>query len=945
MTHGQPNSVLRHLRRVAGLGPGHEPTDATLLARYVGSHDEQAFAALVHRYGRLVRSVCRRVLQHPQDTDDAFQATFLVFAAKAPSIRKVTSVSSWLYGVAYRTAMNAKRGRKRRREQQRAQEGSGREQPAAEAALRELQAILHDEVNALPEKYRAPFVLCCLDGRSKAEAARELGWKEGTVSGRLARAREELRRRLLRRGVALTAALCVVGLDRAGAAAVPPALVKGTVSAALSFGAGKAADLVSAEVVALAKGALRNMGPSQLKTATALLVALSCFTGAGLVTLQAPAGGREPTAPQTTPQDKKGAAAPQPAAPKGGEKEAIEVSGRVLDPDGKPVAGARLHQGRAQRTASDAQGRFRFLAAPAAFPMTVAAAADGFGLGWVEVARPQAAAGLTLQLVKDVPIAGRIIDPQGRPVVGATVRLVCLAATPEEDLSPWLKDVGRRKANSLFDGEHFKKALLGRVPGLPQTVTTDEAGRFHLAGLGRERMVIASIGAPKFQFDMIGIMTRPAAQFQVTDEWKLTQNVYGARFDHVIAPSRAITGTVRDKDTGRPLAGILVVPEGAREYHSPEATTDKDGKYRIDSLPGYYSQQRAPNVGGPLLMAFAPRNEPYLRVLQGVPFNRPRGEPLVMDFHLKRGTWVAVKVTNKATGKPIAGAHVEYYPLRDNRHTAGLTDLSFGWMPYLESHRTAADGVARVAALPGPGLIGAGVDDSSAFLRAAPPPEADNVFSAIFRNGDLPNVLQGLVRIDPKEGEKSATYEVALDPGRTLACTITGPDGKPLTGCRLFNAVPNAWASWAKEPLAGSDFALKHLPLGKPYTLIVLHPEKKLVRLLELKGDEKGPLSVKLGPAGTVTGRLLDPDGKPMPRTSLTIDFELSTGGGLLSYFPAEVATDAEGRFRIEGLAPGAEYFVLLGGPPKFVGEVKRLTIRPGESRDLGDVKYTPLPQ
>jgi hypothetical protein len=208
----------------------------------------------------------------------------------------------------------------------------------------------------------------------------------------------------------------------------------------------------------------------------------------------------------------------------------------------------------------------------------------------------------------------------------------------------------------------------------------------------------------------------------------------------------------------------------------------------------------------------------------------------------------------------------------------------------------------------------------------------------------LPNALQGLVRIDTEKDTKSTTYEIVLDPGRTLAGTILGPDGKPLTGCHLFGAQAQSWPPWSKERLAGSDFTVGKLARGKSHTLIVLHPGKNLVRLVKIKGDEKGPLSVRLESGGTVTGRLLDPDGKPMPRTCMSIDFELDNSP-LIPHLPAEVTTDAEGRFRVEGLAPGPRYYVLVGGPPKFVGEVKRLTVRPGETRDLGEVKYEPLPQ
>ncbi len=280
-----------HLRRLAGWSAARQGTDAQLLEQFVSNRDEDAFATLVCRYGRLVRSVCRHVLRHEQDVDDAFQVTFLVLASKAASIRKTNSIASWLYGVAYRSAMNAKRAKARRREQQTDSEGCSREQPFKETALREVQAILHDEVNALPEKYRAPFVLCCLEGRSRAEAAKELGWKEGTVSSRVARARQELERRLTRRGVLLSAALCAVELSRT-AAAVKPFFMDCTIKAALSFAAGKAvaADLLSAEVAALAKGVLHSLFMSKVKIAVALLLGFGLLGEASLLSYRAIAG-------------------------------------------------------------------------------------------------------------------------------------------------------------------------------------------------------------------------------------------------------------------------------------------------------------------------------------------------------------------------------------------------------------------------------------------------------------------------------------------------------------------------------------------------------------------------------------------------------------------------------------------------------------------------------
>jgi RNA polymerase sigma factor (sigma-70 family) len=289
LRRGQLDVVACYLRRLAGWSATENGTDAQLLERFVSNGDEDAFATLVHRYGRLVRSVCRHVLRHEQDVDDAFQVTFLVLASKAATIWKTNSVASWLYGVAYRSAMNAKKAKARRREQQTDLERCSREQPLAETSLREIQAILHDEVNALPGKYRAPFVLCCLEGKSRAEAAKELGSKEGTVSSRLARARQALQRRLSRRGVLISAALSAVEVSRnAVAAAFEPSFIDCTTKAALSFATGKtvAADLVSADVAALAKGVLQSLFMSKVKIAIVLLLGFGLLAEASLLGLR-----------------------------------------------------------------------------------------------------------------------------------------------------------------------------------------------------------------------------------------------------------------------------------------------------------------------------------------------------------------------------------------------------------------------------------------------------------------------------------------------------------------------------------------------------------------------------------------------------------------------------------------------------------------------------------
>src|SRR5262249_30444525 len=162
--------------------------------------DEGAFAALVARHGAMVLRVCRWVLRQEQDAEDAFQATFLVLARNTASIRQRDTVGDWLHGVAYRTAMKAKRGAARRRSLEAGRRawtpGAGRSPP-----WDDVQAVLDDELRGLPEPFRAAFTLCVLEGKTGPQAAAELGCSEGTVASRLARARGPLSAGRARRGI------------------------------------------------------------------------------------------------------------------------------------------------------------------------------------------------------------------------------------------------------------------------------------------------------------------------------------------------------------------------------------------------------------------------------------------------------------------------------------------------------------------------------------------------------------------------------------------------------------------------------------------------------------------------------------------------------------------------------------------------------------------------
>ncbi len=291
MSAGRFNQLVSHLRSLAD----DECGDGRLLVQFAGAGDADAFAEIVHRHGRLVHGVCRRVLGGGPDLDDAFQATFVVLARKAASIRKPGALASWLYGVAYRVASDLRKRRTRRR----GHEAGSLEQapeprtadldPAARAGWHEVGAILDEELSRLPAADREALVVCLMEGMSHSEAARQLGWPLGTLKSRLERGRQTLRDRLERRGLALSAMALSVVLAEQARAAVPPGLVRTTLQAAVHRTA-------SSQVVALADRAARALGFGAVRTT--LIAALTpCALAAGIALTLAGARDEPPAQP------------------------------------------------------------------------------------------------------------------------------------------------------------------------------------------------------------------------------------------------------------------------------------------------------------------------------------------------------------------------------------------------------------------------------------------------------------------------------------------------------------------------------------------------------------------------------------------------------------------------------------------------------------------------
>jgi RNA polymerase sigma factor (sigma-70 family) len=287
MAQTAPGAILQLIDRVLVDPRMRIAPDQELLQRFLGEHNEAAFEALLRRHGPMVLDVCRGVLANEADAEDAFQATFLVLARKAGSIRQAATLASWLHGVAHRTALKARAEATRRR---------GHETGVPERAVSdpdsltwaELRRVLHEELARLSERHREPLVLCYLQGKTQDEAAALLGLSKGTLKRLLERGRAVLRERLVRRGLGPAALLLASAWPMAIATAgVPPALVGSTVKAALMIAAGTAATagLVSAQAAALSQGVLRTMALGKLKTAASLLTLVFLAGVGGLLTL------------------------------------------------------------------------------------------------------------------------------------------------------------------------------------------------------------------------------------------------------------------------------------------------------------------------------------------------------------------------------------------------------------------------------------------------------------------------------------------------------------------------------------------------------------------------------------------------------------------------------------------------------------------------------------
>jgi RNA polymerase sigma factor (sigma-70 family) len=962
MATAQLETLLRHIRKLAVRGCSLQRSDRQLLDDFATSHDEAAFSTLVARHGPMVLRVCRRVLNHEQDAEDSFQATFLVLAQNTGSIRKPEALAEWLHGVAYRTAMEAKRKAARRRNHE-ARLRSLPSRTAASPTWDDVQSVLDEEIQRLPAAFRTAFVLCALEGKSGAEAAAELGIQPGTVSSRLTRARQQLQQRLARRGIELSTLLAALAVaENAGKAGVPALLASATVRSGLLVAAGgTAAGLIPAHVATLAARVTRAMFLTKAKVATTILVTVSLLAGStGVLTHQALAG--KPVASQATEtklprQEPNQLAAKQETskteavAIQEKARDTIRYSGRVLAPDGRPAAGAKLYMTLAwgyphspspsrEYATTGLDGRFQFRVSKEEFgnqPTVVAAAATNFGVGWVNLPADGKKEDLTLQLVSDdVPITGQIVDLQGKPVPGATLTVMQISAAPGQDLGPWLEAVKGKQGLRL---QLEQKYLTRRTIAVPLQATTDTEGRFRLIGIGRNRLVAAQLDGPTVTSQHLHMLTRSgeaitAMHYRGHREYGEPDKIvtyYGASFRHAAAPAKPIVGVVRDRETKKPLSGVTVRslaltsgPGLGQSFDLVRTLTDAQGRYRLTGMP---------KREGNLIVAIPQRDQPYVVANKEVP-DSPGLDPVTADIELGRGVWIEGKITDKVTGKPLRGI-VEYFSLYSNPNLPEYPGFDGTVLVGGLTVRANEDGSYRIVGLPGPGLVAVSYPEES-YLRAPDRDDEYGIKEASLRTAPYhllhPINYQALGRINPPKGADSVRCDVPLDPGSTYRITVVGPDGKPLAGALRFD-LNNGQGLWHR-PMKTAE-CTGHFNPGRPYDMLFQHPEKGLVGLAQLPKQNGDSITVRLEPGAVISGRLVDRDGKPRADIGLELSFRPQWWAVWSNQVLERIKTDREGRFRFEMLPPGYQLRLSeIEGKLLFGG-----TVRSGQMKDLGDVQ------
>ena len=607
-------------------------------------------------------------------------------------------------------------------------------------------------------------------------------------------------------------------------------------------------------------------------------------------------------------------------------QEQLEYSGTVVDPDGKPVSGARLYlvyfvpeptglltPDWQQFAVTDSQGDFQFTIGDDHFgplaparqwePGSICAVADGYGFAWSQAAlfetsgkqlramrdrlneipsdmrarvqRLLSRRGAPLRLVPDdEPIRGQVLDINGQPVAGATLTLFEAYAGDAGTLDAWLSATRLKEADFYSTRESTPYFMNGpQLRSLITPATTDKDGRFTLRGVGRERVVRLLLEGPGIQTDLVWARTQFGDTVKLLKEFRSpdlgTFVYYPSEFTYIAGPTKPVIGVVREHGSGKPIANATI--KSQKLHGNPihgwgqdyiRAVTDNAGRYELRGMP----------LGDDnMIAAIASEEQPYLSVSKSLAISAD-GEHAELDIALPRGLWAEGQATDRATGKSITGT-VEYFYFPDNPYFQELG--SVGNADERDRFRTDSQGRFRIPILPGRGIVTFSADDHEAYPRGI---GAETIEGSNARSGELsfatephyctPKNYHLLVEINPTRAESSVRLHLGLEAGKNLRGRLVDAAGKPVTTASYHGRLAE-FSTWHPVSADGS-FTVHNYHPDVPRRLMFADQERRLAAHLLLSGPASEDVTVTLQPAGTVRGRLVDEQGEPLPDMLLT---------------------------------------------------------------------------
>jgi beta-lactamase regulating signal transducer with metallopeptidase domain/5-hydroxyisourate hydrolase-like protein (transthyretin family) len=643
----------------------------------------------------------------------------------------------------------------------------------------------------------------------------------------------------------------------------------------------------------------------------------------------------------------------QPRMAKEVKGDVCTIRGQVLKPDGKPAAGVKVtvrsfpddieHRPPVAVTISGADGRFEV-----SYPKSqrtdaffwVAAQLEGYGFqsaNWKEV---NESTDLILKLVADAPIRGRITDLEGKPIEGVSLKLdTFYVPKAGEDLGPWLESVKSGAVDQVSGhtlGYHMPACDDDHQPAL----ITDQDGRFTLSGIGAERRVTLELRGKTIAYQKIDVLTRAMPAMTRNTEMNFRNGqplkgvVLGMEFTYPAQPTQIIEGSVVDAKTKKGVPGVTIESEhlaGTLLYrnHVLRTQTDSEGRYQLVGMP-----KGDDNV----IQVFSNGETAYQ--LRHIKVPKPSDVTSTkLDIEMYPGLWIAGKVTDKATGKPVK-AVILYLPFLDNPFTKNRPEFHDEYMDHSQFHYTTdSGGNYRIPGLPGRAIVAANSLNSSYRKGIG----AEKI-KGLSEKGEFDTYRQvvpadtgtheALMEINPAENSASVACDFELDPGATIRVTFVDPKGNPVEGTDIIGRSLGRYDR--SQP---STIDVGNLSPNETRTIEVIHRQRQLGKIFDVNfdGQKTDPITITLLPTATIKGRLVDQDGVAIKGAGLLAspNFKAKHRTGVFN----TRACNPDGSFEFSDLSTGCESYSLrtFGGAMKSINE--NIVVQPGEVVDLGDVK------